>query len=55
MVSPVISLRLLSPAWCWSLDSAAGPVTYALTPGGGVALATMSRTAWTDSFARASP
>ena len=31
----MISLRLLSPAWRWSFVSAAGPVTYALTPGGG--------------------
>ena len=55
MVIIVISWTLLSPAECWSLVSAAGPVTYAVIPSGGVLLATMSRTAATDSFAMLSP
>nr|CRL53535.1 hypothetical protein CPGR_00814 [Mycolicibacterium fortuitum subsp. fortuitum DSM 46621 = ATCC 6841 = JCM 6387] len=54
-VSASISFILRSPAMCWSAANAAGPVTYALTPGGGVTLSTIFWTASTDSLASASP
>ena len=54
-VTASISCMLRSPAMCWSAASAAGPVTYAVTPGGGCSPSTIFCTDSTDSLASASP
>ncbi len=50
-LTTVIMAIVRSPLRPISAAIAAGPVTYAWTPGGGVVRSTMSRTASTDSFA----
>ena len=54
-LTAVIWMTVLLPLWPISATIAAGPVTYALTPGGGGVRSTMSRTASTDSFPKAWP
>ena len=55
IVTTVILTRLLLPLWCMSVTSAAGPVTYVVTPLGGGVRFTMSRTAFIDASARVVP
>ena len=45
-------MTVLSPLWLISEMIAAGPVTYAVTPGGGRVRPTMFRTASVDAFAK---
>ena len=49
-VTPIILNMLLSAASFMSVVSAAGPVTYTLSPLGGAELSTIFRTASTDWF-----
>jgi hypothetical protein len=54
-LTAVIRTTVLLPLWPISATTAAGPVTYALTPGGGGVRSTTSLMACTDSFATAWP
>ena len=55
MLTAVIRMTVLLPLSPISATIAAGPVTYALTPGGGGVRSTTSWTASTDSFPKAWP